>query len=203
VLTALPGAARRSDRAAAAASGAALSSRAAAAETFRVLPPSEKPYSDYDFDVLGEIVHHATERAATAAGGPRGACERARAPPAWHRSSPATLASLQHAPRRQLTAHSRRPAGAQQQGLSLDRLLKSYQAVLLRHSVLPEQDFHYYRLLLKLFLDPNPDWWAKLYNERMAARWAPPGGAAVAAASRLLYRWRERRGSGGWRLAAG
>jgi hypothetical protein len=57
-----------------------------------------------------------------------------------------------------------------QQPLPLDRLLKSYESVLLHHSVVPEQDFHYYRVLLKLFLDPNPDWWAKLYNERMSNR---------------------------------
>jgi hypothetical protein len=148
------------------------------------MPPSEQPYTDYDFDVLGEIVHHATDRAARAAGWPAGACARPR--------------RLPRGPRRRCSAPPadarppRRPAGAQQlqqqQGLPLELLLRSYEAVLLRHSVLPEQDFHYYRLLLKLFLDPNPDWWAKLYAERMAARWA-----AGAAALRCC-----RRGQPGW-----
>lgn len=168
----------RSDKA-----GATLSSRAAAAETYRVLPPSEKAYTDYDYDIIGEIIQHATERAAKAVNA-RG----------QHRSMgkpciqivPCCFACPEPALRRHeavnssITQHTHIQAcetsaccsllAAGQQPLPLDRLLKSYESVLLHHSVVPEQDFHYYRVLLKLFLDPNPDWWAKLYNERMSNR---------------------------------
>ena len=34
--------------------------------------------------------------------------------------------------------------------------------VLRKHSIQAAEDTYYYRLLLKLSLDPNPDWWAKL-----------------------------------------
>ena len=38
--------------------------------------------------------------------------------------------------------------------------------VLRKHSIQAAEDTYYYRLLLKLSLDPNPDWWAKLAHER-------------------------------------
>lgn len=49
--------------------------------------------------------------------------------------------------------------------ITLVKLLKAYEAVLPRHSIVPEEDIYYYRILLKLSLDPNPDWWAKFSKE--------------------------------------
>ncbi|GMH44930.1 hypothetical protein BSKO_12887 [Bryopsis sp. KO-2023] len=66
-------------------------------------------------------------------------------------------------------------AGAQEEQLlgtgtgemCLSRVLKSYSEVLRKNSIIPEEDTHFYCLLLKLSLDPNPDWKEKLYNERL------------------------------------
>jgi len=46
--------------------------------------------------------------------------------------------------------------------VTLMRLLKAYEVVLRQHAMAPEEDTHYYRFLLKLSLDPYPDWWDKL-----------------------------------------
>ncbi|MEW5316572.1 MAG: hypothetical protein WDW38_007939 [Sanguina aurantia] len=54
--------------------------------------------------------------------------------------------------------------------VTLQRLLKSYEQVLPRYNVRPDEDIYYYRFLLKLSLDPNPDWWAKLQREMDARR---------------------------------
>lgn len=40
--------------------------------------------------------------------------------------------------------------------------------VLPRHGVIPEEDIHYYRILLRLSLDPDPDWWSKFDREAAA-----------------------------------
>ena len=48
-------------------------------------------------------------------------------------------------------------------------MLKAYEVVLRKHSIQAAEDTYYYRLLLKLSLDPNPDWWAKLAHERELA----------------------------------
>lgn len=42
--------------------------------------------------------------------------------------------------------------------------------VLPRHGVVPEEDIYYYRILLRLSLDPEPDWWAKYDKEVQAAQ---------------------------------
>ncbi len=52
--------------------------------------------------------------------------------------------------------------------LTLPKLLKAYEVVLPRHSIAPQEDIHYYRLLLKLSLEPGTDWWAKFEHERKA-----------------------------------
>ncbi|GLC68585.1 hypothetical protein PLESTF_000711300 [Pleodorina starrii] len=49
--------------------------------------------------------------------------------------------------------------------VTLQSVLQSYEHVLPRHGVKPDEDTYYYRLLLKLSLDPEPDWWAKLNRE--------------------------------------
>ena len=53
--------------------------------------------------------------------------------------------------------------------VTLLKLLKAYEVVLRKHSIQAAEDTYYYRLLLKLSLDPNPDWWAKLAHERELA----------------------------------
>lgn len=79
--------------------------------------------------------------------------------------------------------------------MTLQKLLKAYEVVLPRHGARPEEDIYYYRcgggqggrahaqacvreaaaltlppahprrLLLKLSLDPDPDWWSKYRRE--------------------------------------
>ena len=51
---------------------------------------------------------------------------------------------------------------------SLHSILKAYEQVLPKYDEDPSEDVHYYRLLLKLSLDPTPCWWAKFQNECMA-----------------------------------
>ena len=54
--------------------------------------------------------------------------------------------------------------------VTLLKLLKAYEEVLLLRGIDAESDTHYYRLLLQLSLDSSPDWWGKLH--RHAAQWA-------------------------------
>ena len=49
--------------------------------------------------------------------------------------------------------------------ITLVKLLKAYEKVLPLHGILPQEDVYYYRILLKLSLDPDPDWWAKVQRE--------------------------------------
>ncbi|GAX75802.1 hypothetical protein CEUSTIGMA_g3245.t1 [Chlamydomonas eustigma] len=49
--------------------------------------------------------------------------------------------------------------------ITLQRLLKAYEVVLPKYQVKPQEDIYYYRFLLKLSLDPEPNWWAKFYRE--------------------------------------
>jgi hypothetical protein len=50
--------------------------------------------------------------------------------------------------------------------ISLARLLQAYEAVLPQYGLLAQEDTHYYRILLKLTLDPGNDWWQRFYRER-------------------------------------
>lgn len=59
--------------------------------------------------------------------------------------------------------HSGRASNSQ---LSLSKLLQAYEAVLPQHGLLPQEDTHYYRILLKLALDPNHDWWQRFQREQ-------------------------------------
>jgi protein SFI1 len=52
--------------------------------------------------------------------------------------------------------------------ISLAQLLQAYETVLPQHGLLPQEDTHYYRILLKLGLDPNHDWWQRFHKERQA-----------------------------------
>lgn len=71
-----------------------------------------------------------------------------------------------------LTSHSSTICVTGNGKVTLQRLLKSYEQVLPRYNVRPDEDIYYYRFLLKLSLDPNPDWWAKLQQEMDARqRW--------------------------------
>ena len=49
--------------------------------------------------------------------------------------------------------------------VTLLKLLQAYEAVLKKHNISPNEDTYYYRLLLKLSLEPSPDWWGKFYRE--------------------------------------
>jgi hypothetical protein len=64
------------------------------------------------------------------------------------------------------TAQQDYAAGRGSSEVTLVRLLQAYEAVLPAHGVVPAEDVFYYRLLLKLSLDPNPDWYAKLEQQR-------------------------------------
>ena len=46
----------------------------------------------------------------------------------------------------------------------------SYEAVLPKYQVNPKEDIFYYRFLLKLSLDSNPNWWAKFHQECLKYR---------------------------------
>ena len=52
--------------------------------------------------------------------------------------------------------------------MTLQAVLQAYEQILPRHGVKPDEDTHYYRLILKLSLDPALDWWAKLNREVLA-----------------------------------
>ena len=49
--------------------------------------------------------------------------------------------------------------------ITLTKLLKSYDQTLYRHGIDAEKDTRLYRFILKLSLDPNPDWWTKFEDE--------------------------------------
>ena len=58
--------------------------------------------------------------------------------------------------------------------VTLLKLLQAYEAVLKKHNISPNEDTYYYRLLLKLSLEPSPDWWGKFYREcELNARYTP------------------------------
>lgn len=52
--------------------------------------------------------------------------------------------------------------------ISLAQLLQAYETVLPQHGLLPQEDTHYYCILLKLGLDPDHDWWQRFHRERQA-----------------------------------
>lgn len=61
--------------------------------------------------------------------------------------------------------------GGQSSGISscsitLSKLLQAYEDVLPQHGLFPAEDVYYYRILLKLTLDPNHDWWRRFHKER-------------------------------------
>jgi hypothetical protein len=56
--------------------------------------------------------------------------------------------------------------------ISLAKLLQAYETVLPQHGLMAQEDTHYYRILLKLTLDPNHDWWQRFHKEqKLWARW--------------------------------
>jgi hypothetical protein len=52
--------------------------------------------------------------------------------------------------------------GAPSGEISLPDLLQAYDSVLRQHHIVPEEDSHFYRFLLKLSLEPYTNWWAQL-----------------------------------------
>lgn len=57
-------------------------------------------------------------------------------------------------------------AGRGSNAVTLVKVLSAYDVVLPSHGIVPAEDVHYYRALLKLSLDPNPDWFAKMRQLR-------------------------------------
>lgn len=55
-----------------------------------------------------------------------------------------------------------REVNADPANLSLAHLLQAYDTVLRRKGIIPDEDTRYYRFLLKLSLEPYPNWWDKL-----------------------------------------
>lgn len=51
-------------------------------------------------------------------------------------------------------------------GINLSMILKSYTDVLNDHGIVPEEDTHFYRMVLKLSLDPSSNWKQKLIREK-------------------------------------
>jgi hypothetical protein len=51
--------------------------------------------------------------------------------------------------------------GAGSSEVTLAKLLKAYDKVLPLHGIQPQEDVFYYRILLRLSLDPEPNWWTK------------------------------------------
>ena len=47
---------------------------------------------------------------------------------------------------------------------------QAYESVLQQHGIEPEEDTDYYRFLLKLSLDPDPNWWVKYEREKQRLR---------------------------------
>ena len=47
---------------------------------------------------------------------------------------------------------------------------QAYESVLQQHGIEPEEDTDYYRFLLKLSLDPDPNWWVKYEREKQRMR---------------------------------
>lgn len=75
--------------------------------------------------------------------------------------------------------------------IGLAHLLEAYDAVLPQHGLLAQADTHYYRILLKLALDPNHDWWDRFHREcSLWARWGSGWQHAVRLAGwRGSYWW--------------
>jgi hypothetical protein len=64
--------------------------------------------------------------------------------------------------------------------ITLSKLLQAYEEVLPQYGLLPQEDTHYYRILLKLTLDPDHDWWQRFNKERkLYTRCASNRNAAV------------------------
>ena len=111
--------------------------------------------SEADLDVVREIILVAEERARRAA--------RRSARSAGGAGSGSAAAAA--------TAAAEPP---------LEALLRAYDDVLPRRGVAPAEDVHFYRILLRMSLDPAPGWWARW--DREVARCAAAAAAAAAAA---------------------
>eukprot|EP00775_Hariotina_reticulata_P009297 gene9297-9462_t len=61
-------------------------------------------------------------------------------------------------------------AGRSGKELTLAKLLQAYEVVLPKHGVVPGEDVFYYRILLKLSLDPDVSWWSKFDKQLKANR---------------------------------
>ena len=57
------------------------------------------------------------------------------------------------------------PSPKRSGGITFPRVLQAYDRVLARHGLDAAEDTRLYRFILKLSLDPSPDWWAKFDRE--------------------------------------
>jgi hypothetical protein len=127
------------------------STSAAAYETYRALPAAEHPYSEYDLTVIAEILTLAESQAYAAARKGKGGCARDGG-----RGGRRGAGGREGVQRLRwgfwggtaTSADAPPPPLAGTGALTLQRLLKSYEQVLPRHQVKPEEDIYYYRCVL-------------------------------------------------------
>eukprot|EP00898_Chlorokybus_atmophyticus_P005954 jgi/Chlat1/635/Chrsp103S01046 len=77
----------------------------------------------------------------------------------------------------------RRPAQ-----VTLSIVLRAYDSVLKSHGLVPAEDTRFYRYLLRLCMDPEPDWWRKLKNARSSSRSRP----GTSCSERPISNWQQR-----------
>lgn len=138
-------------------------------ETFKALPSPQQPYTQYDFSILADIIRTAESNAA-----------RARLKGTGMRSCVFAKNAALYRNRHRVHSAAKQTVLGYQQSLpctitiagsglmTLQVVLKAYEAVLPKYGVSPDHDTYYYRLLLKLSLDSHPDWWGKLNREALA-----------------------------------
>ena len=137
------------------AEGAPLCKPGAVNQALRALPALEHPYSQYDLDLIAEILRRGDAQVqkelCSGAGSGEVSC------------SVVLVQAWQWLPTYRLVdTVSAACYGSQ---LTLLKLLQAYEAVLKKHNISASEDTYYYRLLLKLSLEPSPDWWGKFYRE--------------------------------------
>lgn len=119
-------------------------------QALRALPAHDHPYSQYDLDLMAEILRKGDAQVHKELCSGNGSGE------VMFQSL--LLTALLTAVK---CAH---PTCCLSQ-LTLLKLLQAYESVLKKHNISASEDTYYYRLLLKLSLEPSPDWWGKFHRE--------------------------------------
>lgn len=138
-------------------------------ETFKALPSPQQPYTQYDFSIMADTIRTAESNAARArlkgTGADHTDCCLRRF---WRETNlgQGPLSGMGYRLTRPALPHNTLLLAGS--GLvTLQTVLKAYEAVLPKYGISPDQDTFYYRLLLKLSLDGHPDWWQKLNREAL------------------------------------